>query len=465
MRFASSIVVLAAIVMVTFHYWQRLAEEVGSPHRRWLIAWTVKGVGVPLFVWIIFNSGIVPGVPSLMTEIELARARGGFWLPAFLRVMAPTVLVIGTYWAAVSFGWMVADIASNVTGENRGEFIGLISLGSFVLVPVAALVLYSNGWAAAGLAVLIWLFPLAHFTVPLVVTKKLPPMYSRAIAKMKFGKYKEAEMEVIKELEECEDDFEGWMMIAGLYATHFHDMTTAGQVIQELCEQPNLTGSQVSVALHRLADWQLKVGGDPTAARRALEEIHRRFPGSHVDKMARLRINQLPASRDELRERQQGKPIHLPALVDISDEAGGRHSTEISKEEAAARANQYVEKLKQNPDNVPAREELARIWAEQLGRVDLAVEQLELLSAMPDQPARKLAEWLSLMAAWQIRYRPGSDTGRKLLERVIREFPQSPQAFAAQRRLNLMDVEQKFRKTRTAAINPADATDVAPRSA
>ena len=45
--------------------------------------------------------------------------------------------------------------------------------------------------------------------------KPTPPMYARAIARMKFGKYSEAELEIIRELEKCEDDFEGWMMLAG----------------------------------------------------------------------------------------------------------------------------------------------------------------------------------------------------------------------------------------------------------
>ncbi len=454
MYFATSMILLAGIVMATIHYWQQLGEETGSPDRRWLIAWAVKGVGAPVFLWMLFNSGVLPGVPSLMTEVELARARGGFWIPEFLRAMAPALLIIGTYWAAVSFGWIISSVATHVTRENRGDFLVLMVLCSVVLVPGSALLLYYTSWATAGLAVVIWLFPIAHFTLPLVAKRKLPPMYARAIAKMKFGKYDEAEWEVIKELEHCEDDFQGWLMLAELYAVHFHDIPTANQLIQELCEQPNLSGSQILVSLHRLADWHLKLDSDPVSARRALEGICQRFPGTHVDKMARLRINQLPSTRDELLAREKGRTIHLPALADISDETNHQRPTEISKVEAAAQANQCVEKLKQDPDNVPAREVLARIFAERLGRLELAMEQVELLSAMPGQPDRKLAEWLSLMAVWQIRYRPDSDTGKKLLERLIREFPQTPQAFAAQRRLNLMKVEAKLRKTRTSTPAP-----------
>jgi TolA-binding protein len=58
---------------------------------------------------------------------------------------------------------------------------------------------------------------------------------------------------------------------------------------------------------------------------------------------------------------------------------------------------------------------------------------------MPDQPDSHRAEWLGLVAAWHIKYRHDSDTGRKTLERLIREFPQTAQAFAARRRLQLLD--------------------------
>ena len=40
------------------------------------------------------------------------------------------------------------------------------------------------------------------------------------------------------------------------------------------------------------------------------------MPGTHLDKMARQRLGQLPATREEWREREQGKPLHLPRVPD-----------------------------------------------------------------------------------------------------------------------------------------------------
>src|SRR4029077_10267939 len=130
-----------------------------------------------------------------------------------------------------------------------------------------------GGLSTLGFAGTLFLAPMAAFSRNILEPRKMPPMYARAIARIKFGKYTEAEGEIIRELENWEDDFEGWMMLAELYATHFNDLAGAEQTILDLCNAPKVTPSQLSVALHRLADWQLKLSQDPDAARRALQMV------------------------------------------------------------------------------------------------------------------------------------------------------------------------------------------------
>ena len=109
-----------------------------------------------------------------------------------------------------------------------------------------------------------------------------------------------------------------------------------------------------------------------------------------------------------------------------------------------------MDQLTSDPNNASAREELARLFAEPLEQVDLAIEQVRLLLEMPDQPPAKRAEWLSLIAAWQIRYRTDPQAALETLRQIVVEYPQSPQAFAAQRRLNLMDAERRAREATAA---------------
>jgi Tetratricopeptide repeat len=448
MRVVASILLLTGFVLAALHYWKQVARREPSLTLQAFFVWVGKGVIAPALLWMIFNSGVL--MAPILPEMEMVRAASKWiFLLMWMSTTAAVLPIIASYWAALTFGSLIVAVWHRL--ETHEEFVLHGVFWSALMLPLVGLILYFANWAWAGFALLVWFWPLLHNTIPLLPTKKPLPSYSGAIAKMKFGKYQDAELEVIRELEECEDDFEGWMMLAELYANHFNDLPVAEQTVMETCAQPNVNPSQIAVGLHRLADWHLKLAQDPVAARLALEGICQRFPGTHLARMARQRIARLPATREELREQRESKPIHLPALNDGLDEVPEQPVPNVAREETAAQANRWVEKLNQDPDDVPAREELARLFAEGLDRPDWAIEQLELLMQMPEQPERKRAEWLSLMAAWQIRHLRDNATARKTLERLIREYPQSAQAFAAQRRINLIDTEAKMRQARLAS--------------
>ncbi len=182
---------------------------------------------------------------------------------------------------------------------------------------------------------------------------------------MNFDRHHEAEAAVLEELETCEEDFNGWMLLAELYANHFDDLPGAENLVHETCGHPSITSSQIAVAFHRLADWHLKRASDPVSARRALEEICRRVPRSHLEKMARLRLDQLPATREEMLANSQ-RPIHLSPLRRDLDEAGEPRAPTLTREEACNRARHCVDRLKKNPDDISARETFARLFAEEL---------------------------------------------------------------------------------------------------
>ena len=73
---------------------------------------------------------------------------------------------------------------------------------------------------------------------------------------------------------------------------------------------------------------------------------------------------------------------------------------------------------------------------------------------MPEASASQAARWMGLVAAWQIKYQGDVQKGRETMERLVRLYPQSTEAFGAQRRLALMELEAKIRAARSAA-NPA----------
>ncbi|MDA1276995.1 MAG: hypothetical protein O2960_23505 [Verrucomicrobia bacterium] len=427
---------------LTGHYWNQLfgREKVKSPLSFGL--WVARGIGIPVFFWTVSNLGIFKVLPPLLPDLAMARMGGFPWFIFLCGEISPGIALIGSVWASVTFGWFVVIIYRHA--ESQREFLLMSLLCSVVCGPFAWLFLHFGGLPISGVAALIWLVPVVHTSLDLLPRKETRPMYSRAIAKMKFGKYSEAEWEMIRQLEKCEDDFEGWMLLADLYATQFKDVPGATQVISDLVEQSNLNSMQISVALHRLADWHLKLREDPVSARTILEDLCRRCPGGHIEKMARLRIERMPATQDDLRQQNTPKPFHLPALNDdfgVPPETAG---SPLPKGEAVDRANRCVQRLTQNPDNVAVREEFARLLAEQLGKVETAIEQINLLMEMPGQSDKQKAEWLSLLASWQIRFKHDPEQARTMLNRLIHEFPESPQAFAAQRRISLIEMEERM---------------------
>jgi hypothetical protein len=451
MGWGAAIIALACSITTSFSYWERFAQQTGASARRSMTEWAIKGLAVPLLLWIVFNSGLVGRVPYLMPQIEYALSRGGSGVRAFLHVTAGAVFVIGSYWGALTLAWLATRVLSLVPAEYRRELLLLGGLWTLLMLPIFWMTVHFQRGVGTGFAVLLWLVPIVHYTLPTLVPQKSVPIYARAVARLKMGKYAEAEREVIEQLERCADDFEGWLMLAELYAHYFHDLAEADRTVRELCAQPGLRAVQISLALHRLADWHLKLAEDPVAARGALEELCRLAPGTHFDRMARQRINQLPASREELREERVVKPIPLPALKADFDEQAVEAAPKLSRAEAVAEANRCVEKLNRDPNHVPARERLARLFAEHLERPEAGIEQLQLLLGLDEPPASRKAEWLALIATWHLRLRRDPPAARKILERLGREYPRTPQALAAQRRIALIDEAQRLAEVPSAA--------------
>jgi hypothetical protein len=442
---------LTGFCLVLWDFSHHLPPAQVPPLRRWFTRWMLKGLLTPVLLWTVFNAGVSVYFPPLMPAVEFARMNGhGAEMMEYVVLLG--LFVVGSYWAAITVAWLLAIVAEQV--PDRRQLKNCLLLWSALLAPLAILIIWAFGWRLAGFGVTLWLLPMLQQVLTLRPAVKTPPIYSRAIAAINFDKYKEAEKAVIEELESCEDDFDGWMMLAELYADQFHDLPGAMDLVRQTCANPNITPSQFAVAHHRLADWQLKWGQDPDAARAALAEIGRHYPGSHLEHMARLRMNQLPASREEWIAQQSVKKISLPTLRGSARNFSSARPVAISRDEASVRSQQCVLHLQSNPDDIATREELARLWAEELGQVEMGVEQLELLLSMRGHASAKAAEWLGLLTLWHLRYPQNLPAARAAMERLIRLYPKSPQAIAAQRRMNLLDLETKMRQSVGALRDP-----------
>ena len=68
----------------------------------------------------------------------------------------------------------------------------------------------------------------------------------------------------------------------------------------------------------------------------------------------------------------------------------------------SALASQYVSQLNKHPADTDTREKLAVLYAENFGRLDLAVDQLEQLIALPEETPKHVTRWLNLLATLHI---------------------------------------------------------------
>ena len=273
MSISSAILFVAAMLALAVYYRKRLFAEEADYDTRWLLLWAVKGIALPAVAWAMLNMGNRPVLPALQPLAPPASPGWFGWLIYQIQYVtaqtSPALFVISSFWAALTLAWFVSAAAWRA--EDREGFAISCLVWCGLLLPVVALMTWICGPTALGLAALFWFWPLAHYASSLRKVDPVP-IYGRAVAKMKFGKYREAEQAIIRELEKCQTDFDGWLMLAELYATKFHDLPEAELTIRELCDDPATTPSQMAVALHRLADWQLQLRGDPVAARRALRK-------------------------------------------------------------------------------------------------------------------------------------------------------------------------------------------------
>ena len=295
------VLVLALSVRVVGHYWDWLLDAGCFDRSARLRNWAVKGLAVPMLLWLGFNFGFAPGHVATMPEVELAHASAADWSVILLQLLPPATAVAGSCWAAVTLAWLVVQLVKRT--EARHEIRGAGIFWGALLSPVAALIFYGVGWYGVGLAVVILLAPVLRDLLALGAPKQLAPAYAGALEQLKRGRVSAAEMEIIRQLERREDDFQGWMMLAGIYANHVGDLTEAERIVREVLRQPDITREQMSEALNRLADWRLKVGS-AAAARAVLAEICEFMPHSEFADAARRRIQKLTVVRREPRSEE-----------------------------------------------------------------------------------------------------------------------------------------------------------------
>ena len=270
--------------------------------------------------------------------------------------------------------------------------------------------------------------------------------YFRAEALRKKGDYAGALESIEDELKRFPDDFDGLMLRAEVYAVDFKNLSAARLQLDEIERDESKTANQRVLAALKHAELIQKL--DLPATRQIWERIVSLYPGSPAAQLANQNL------------------AHFIEAGAVSDDPGAlvmpafeqnvgllnTPTSDLAKgNDSPIEAGLLVAQLEAYPDDIEAREKLANIYADFYGRTNLAVEQLEMLVAMPSQPARKVAEWLTRISDWHARDPETLPLAKVALQEIVDRYPDTAQAVAARSRLSTIGRVVRTRQ-RTATL-------------
>jgi hypothetical protein len=196
-----------------------------------------------------------------------------------------------------------------------------------------------------------------------------------------------------------------------------------------------------------MADWHLKLAQDSDSARTSLEKIIAKFPGTELSAQAAQRIAHLGGAEKILMAAHDRQALSMPEGVkNIGLLNSSKHLVPVEEPPEKIAAD-YVKHLEQHPLDTEVREKLAVIYADHYKRLDLATLELKQLVEQPNQPTKRVAHWLNLLADLQVRCGADYDLVRGTLEKIVELFPGLPAAEIARSRLARLKLEFKGKET------------------
>ena len=276
------------------------------------------------------------------------------------------------------------------------------------------------------------------------------PAYGQALAKRKRGQYEDAVEAVEAQLEQYPGDFDGLMLKASIQAENLDDLPAAVATIQETLEDPGKVRFNLPVALNKMADWQLTIAGDASAAKRTLEKIREALPGSQAAQLVSQRLASLDASEESeaaaedfnesyrhLVEESAAKddftgPLEIPRPIEVDP---------LQTDEAKLQT--CLRRVALHPDSINNREELAALYLGHMKQPALAIQQYEHLLTLPGTTIHQKTAWLNKVADIQIKSGETYESIRATLLLIVSLNPKAATAALAEQRIAYLRIEMR----------------------
>ncbi len=365
-----------------------------------------------------------------------------------------SVLVFGGLIAWVLWNWSRRSVdAPPVLGLKLALSIGLLGAATWCILGFHPIIGVPLGAACGIVLGILWgknignalARPLSDLYDGGQEEMKPKPFYAIAEAHRKQARYDLAIQVIEEQLDRFPGDPQGLLMLAEIRARNLGDWSGAAVAIDQVASQVELTVGARAKALQALADWHLDLRQDAAGAREIFQRIIDEFPGTAESNEAAQRIAH---TGDGAWRREMRAPsvLHLPKADDRLGLRLGEAPPPPPEPDPAVEAQELCTHLSAHPLDTEARERLALIYADRLGRLDWAKGELEKLLAQPNHPAKSVARWLNVLADLHIRVAGDEAGARTALERVGALFPGTALEAKARSRLDHLKLELRLKE-------------------
>ena len=281
---------------------------------------------------------------------------------------------------------------------------------------------------------------------PNVVEDK--PIYGSVISSRNQGDYRHALELVEVQLEKYPFDFDGLMLKAAIQAEDYNDLDSAIETLNIILNDKDNIRYNLPIVYNKLADWQLNIFNSTDCARKSLEKIQEIYPGTKAAQLASQRIASMHFHNESINEKTEINDTYCEIVEESSRTKTEKGIVDIPKIKKLDKINEnkkllseYLRRVKEHPESIINREDLARYYFDESNEWSMAIQQYEQLINMLGSTSSQKVTWLNKIVDIQLKSGASLEEMTLTLNRVIDIAPESAASNRAKSRIMHLPIE------------------------
>ena len=281
---------------------------------------------------------------------------------------------------------------------------------------------------------------------PNVVEDK--PIYGSVISSRNQGDYRHALELVEVQLEKYPFDFDGLMLKAAIQAEDYNDLDSAIETLNIILNDKDNIRYNLPIVYNKLADWQLNIFNSTDCARKSLEKIKEIYPGTKAAQLASQRIASMHFHNESINEKTEINDTYCEIVEESSRTKTEKGIVDIPKIKKLDKINEnkkllseYLRRVKEHPESIINREDLARYYFDESNEWSMAIQQYEQLINMLGSTSSQKVTWLNKIVDIQLKSGASLEEMTLTLNRVIDIAPESAASNRAKSRIMHLPIE------------------------